>query len=265
MRAIIILIALICFTAIPGFAGSGLQVGNTVTYKKGNEIFSGLLVDSNMEKEEVTVITPSGKGVKLWLRNIARITATGEKKKITPSWSYTTSSYDIFRFETIDGKSVDGGVYKWPIFDIEVNGVLKKNIWLHYLAFIEAGGSADTGRLVGLQVGARVRYVSRGETFSGTISDISLKEPLTIIYPSGKSIKLELKNIRRITNTGQNRRITPSWSYTETNYRLYEFQTIDGKTILGAVHMNPVFDVDTGTTGMQKNIWLEHTDFIETE
>lgn len=286
MRTIIILISLICFTAIPSFAGSGLQVGNTVTWKKGNEIFSGRLVDSNMEKKEVTVITPSGKGVKLRLRNIARITATGDKKKITPSWSYTTSTYAIFRFETIDGKSVEGGVYEWPIFDIEVNGVLEKNIWLHHLAFIEAGGSADTGRLVGLQgspvpgsghgadrgrpvvglqVGARVRYVSRGDTFSGTISDISLKEPLTIILPSSNSIKLELKNIRRITNTGQNRRITPSWSYTETNYRLYEFQTIDGKTILGAVYMNPVFDVDTGTTGMQKNIWIEHIDFIETE
>lgn len=114
MRTIIILISLICFTAIPSFAGSGLQAGNTVTWKKGNEIFFGRLVDSNMEKKEVTVITPS-------------------------------------------------------------------------------------------------------------------------------------------------------WSYTETNYRLYEFQTIDGKTILGAVYMNPVFDVDTGTTGMQKNIWIEHIDFIETE
>lgn len=264
MRTIVILISLICCTVIPAFAGNGLQVGTTVTWKKGNDIFSGRLAGSNMEKKEVTVITPSGKGVKLWLRNIAKITATGERKKITPSWSYTASSYAIFNFETVDGKSVVGGVYEWPIFDIEINGALEKNIWLDKLSFIEAGGSASVGGL-GLQVGSKVRYVSKGDTFSGTVSSISLKEPLTVILPSGNSVMLDLKNVKRIANTGQSKRITPSWSSTATNYRLYEFTTIDGKTMLGGVYNNPVFDVDTGTTGMQKNIWLEQIDFIETE
>ncbi|GEM_PF-5109653 len=263
MRTMIAILLILC-SSIPAFASGGIQTGATVTWKKGNDIFTGRLTGSSMEKKELTVILPSGKGVKLRLPDIRRITATGEKKKIMPSWSYTTSSYSIFRFETVDGKSVEGGLYEWPVFDIEVQGALQKNIWLDKLAFIEAGGTASSGG-TGIQIGSRVRYVVRGDNFSGAISSIGLKEPVTVILPSGNSVKLELRNVRRIKNTGQSRRITPVWSSTATNYRLYEFETTDGKIITGGVYKNPVFDVDTGSTGMQKNIWLEHLEFIETE
>lgn len=264
MRTAIAALFVICYAASAAFAGSGIQIGATVTWKKGNDTFTGRLVASSMEKKEVTVITPSGKGVKLRLPEVRKIAATGERKKITPSWSSTASTYAIYRFETVDGKSVEGGVYEWPVFDIERNGAVEKNIWLDKLTFIEAGDRSSVAG-TGLQVGSRARYASKGNHFSGTISAISLKEPVTLILPSGTSIKIELKTVKRIANTGQSKRITPSWSSTATTYRLYEFQTIDGKTIVGGVYNNPVFDLDTGATGVHKNIWLEHIDFIETE
>ncbi len=268
MRTIVIAAMLLATGVIPAAAGNGIQIGNTVTFKQGTETFSGRLTGSTLENRDVTVITlPKGKGVKVTLPTVKRIAALGKRVKVTPAWSYTERSCDLFRFELSAGGTVEGCVDNWPVFDVDTgSGGIKKNIWLEKLAFIEVGGTVATGN--GLSIGSRVHYVKKGERFSGSLIGLNLNkgnDPVTIVTTGGNSLKLLLRDLRKIRATGEKKTITPPWSYTASSMPLFEFSNTDGKTIIGAVYQWPIFDVDTGTTGIQKNVWLEHLEYIETE
>jgi hypothetical protein len=242
---------------------TGLQTGATVKAMKKNKIIAGRIIAINVEKEPFTIILPTGTTLKVEFKNIQKIEDTGIRKKITPSYSYTESNYKIYRFTFVDGKTVEGAAAKWPVFDIDTGTTgMQKNIWLEHLSFIEAGESAAVKS--SLRTGARVEYSRDKNIFQGIIlSNTVDKEPFTIILPTGTTLRVEFSNISKIEATGEKKKITPSYSYTASTYKIYRFTFVDGKTVEGAVAKWPVFDVDTGTTGVQKNVWLEYLDYIK--
>ena len=242
----------------------GLQKGATVKAMKKNEIIAGKLIAINVENEPFTIILPTGTTLKVEFKNTQKIEDTGSTKKITPSYSYTESNYKIYRFIFVDGKTVEGAVPKWPIFDIDTGTTgIQKNIWLEHISFIEAGGVISASG--SLKTGAKVEYSRDKNIVQGIILAINVeKDPFTIILPTGTTLKVEFKNIQKIEDTGSKKKITPSYSYTESNYKIYRFTFVDGKTVEGAVPKWPIFDIDTGTTGIQKNIWLEYLEYIKT-
>jgi hypothetical protein len=243
---------------------AGLQKGAAVKVMKKNELIAGKLIAINVENEPFTIILPTGTTLKVEFKNIQKIEDTGTKKKITPSYSYTESNYKIYRFSFVDGKTVEGAVPKWPVFDIDTGTTgIQKNIWLEHISFIEAGGVVLASG--SLKTGAKVEYSRDKNIGQGIILAINVeKEPFTIILPTGTTMRVEFNNIQIIEATGEKKKITPSYSYTASTYKIYRFTFVDGKTVEGAVPKWPVFDVDTGTTGIQKNIWLEYLEYIKT-
>jgi len=241
----------------------GLQKGATVKAMKKSELIAGKLIAINVENEPFTIILPTGTTLKVEFKNIQKIEDTGMKKKITPSYSYTESNYKIYRFTFVDGKTVEGAVPKWPIFDIDTGTTgIQKNIWLEHISFIEAGGVISASG--SLKTGAKVEYSRDKNIVQGIVLAINVeKEPFTIILPTGTTLKVEFKNIQKIEDTGSKKKIIPSYSYTESNYKIYRFTFVDGKTVEGALPKWPIFDIDTGTTGIQKNIWLEYLEYIK--
>jgi hypothetical protein len=139
---------------------------------------------------------------------------------------------------------------------------VQKDIWLEQLSFIEAGESAAVKG--SLRTGAKVEYSRDKNIVQGIIlSNTVEKDPFIIILPTGTILRVEFKNIQKIEATGEKKKITPSYSYTASTYKIYSFTFVDGKTLEGAVSKWPVFDVDTGTTGVQKNVWLEYLEYIK--
>jgi len=244
-------------------AQAGLQIGATVKAVKKTEIIAGRIVALNVEKDPFTIILPTGTTLKVEFKNIQRIEDTGTRKKITPSYSYTESNYKIYRFTFTDGKTVEGAASKWPIFDIDTGTTgVQKNIWLEQLSFIEAGES--TAVKGSLRTGAKVEYSRDKNIFQGIIlSSNAEKDPFTIILPTGTVLRVEFRNISKIETTGEKKKITPNYSSTTSMYKIFRFTFTDGKTVEGAVSKWPIFDIDTGTTGVQKNIWLEYLDYIK--
>jgi hypothetical protein len=243
---------------------AGLQKGAAVKAMKKNELIAGKLIAISVDNEPFTIILPTGKTLKVEFKNIQKIEDSGTKKKITPSYSYTESNYKIYRFTFVDGKTVEGAVPKWPVFDIDTGTTgIQKNIWLEHISFIEADGVVLTSG--SLRTGAKVEYSRDKNIVQGIIIAINVeKEPFTIILPTGSILRVEFKNIQTIEATGTKKKITPNYSSTELNYNIYRFTFVDGKTVEGAAAKWPVFDVDTGTTGIQKNVWLEYLDYIKT-
>jgi hypothetical protein len=244
-------------------AQAGLQIGATVKAVKKTEIIAGRIVALNVEKDPFTIILPTGTSLKVEFKNIQKIEDTGTRKKITPSYSYTESNYKIYRFTFVDGKIVEGAVYTWPVFDIDTGMTgIQKNIWLEHLSFIEAGESTTVKG--SLRTGAKVEYSRDKNIFQGIIISSNVeKEPFIIIMPTGTTLRVEFRNIQKIEATGEKKKITPSYSYTASTYKIYRFTFVDGKTVDGAVSKWPIFDIDTGKTGVQKNIWLEYLDYIK--
>lgn len=122
----------------------------------------------------------------------------------------------------------------------------------------------DSAEAAGLQVGADAIAIKNNEQISGRIISINVeKEPFIIILSTGRTLNVEFRNIQKIEDTGIKKKITPIYSYTASNYKIYRFTFVDGKIAEGGVAKWPVFDIDTGTTGIQKNIWLDHISFIE--
>lgn len=243
---------------------AGLHKGADVKVIKKNELIAGQLIAINVENEPFAIILPTGTTLKVEFKNIQKIEDTGTKKKITPSYSYTESNYKIYRFTFVDGKTLEGAVPKWPIFDIDTGTTgIQKNIWLEHISFIEAGGVVLTSG--SLRTGAKVEYSRDKNIVQGIILAINVeKEPFTIILPTGNTMRVEFNNIQAIEATTAKKKITPNYSSTELNYNIYRFTFLDGKTVEGAVPKWPIFDVDTGTTGIQKNVWLEYLDYIKT-
>jgi len=139
-KNLIIYILLVMFVFTGNLAlAAGLQTGNSVRAMKKNELIAGRIIAINVEKDLFSIILPSGTILRVDFKNIRKIEDTGEKKKITPSYSSTTSNHKIYRFTFVDGKTVEGAVATWPIFDIDTGTTgIQKNIWLHYLEYIRA-------------------------------------------------------------------------------------------------------------------------------
>lgn len=260
---IYIILAMLVFTENTALA-AGLQTSNTARAMKKEELIAGRVIAINVEKEPFTIILPTGTTLKVEFKNIQKIEDIGKKKKITPGHSNTTSKYKIYRFTFVDGSIVEGAVSTWPVFDIDTGPTgIQKNIWLDHLSFIEAGGGMAAG-VGSLRTGAKIEYsrdknIARGIILSTNVE----KDPFAIILPTGTIRRVEFRNIQQIEATGEKRKITPCYSYAASTYDLYRFTFINGNTVEGAVSTWPVFDVDTGPTGLQKNILLEYLEYIK--
>lgn len=264
MRNILICMISAFFVFSVNWAGAvGLQTGAAVKAIKKNELVAGRIVSINVEKEPFIIILPAGTTLKVDFKNIKKIEDTGTRKKITPNYSSTTSNYKIYRFTFVDGKTVEGAVARWPVFDVDTGTTgIQKKIWLDHLSSIEADeGVAGGGSL---KTGAKIEYSRDKNVVQGIILKTNVeKSPFTIILPTGTTLRVDFKNIIKIEATGEKKKITPDYSSTTGNYKIYRFTFVDGKTVDGAVSTWPIFDVDTGTIGIRKNIWLEYLEYIK--
>lgn len=256
---------LLLFPAISLFS-QGLGVGSGVTYSKEGIRFSGTVVKLTIgEKETLTTLTQTGKSVKFFMREIQRIERTGEKWKVTPSWSYTESSYQVYRFTWINGQSQLLAIYQWPVWDISLSdGSLAANLWLEKLEWIEMGTTAVSTN-AGLAVAAQVQYKLNGEVINGTITRIAgslATSPVTCMTEKGARITLMLKDIRSITRLNRTAKITPSWSYTESTYPLFEVVRTTGQTIILAFAEWPIFDIAAADGSTRNTQWLDKMEYI---
>lgn len=256
---------LLLFPAISLFS-QGLGVGSGVTYSKEGIRFSGTVVKLTIgEKETLTTLTQTGKAVKFFMREIQRIERTGEKWKVTPSWSYTESSYEVYRFTWINGQSQLLAIYQWPVWDISLSdGSLAANLWLEKLEWIEMGTTAVSTN-AGLAVAAQVQYKLNGEVINGTITGIAgslATSPVTCMTEKGARITLMLKDIRSITRLNRTAKITPSWSYTQSTYPLFEVVRTTGQTITLAFAEWPIFDIAAADGSTRNTQWLDKMEYI---
>lgn len=133
------------------------------------------------------------------------------------------------------------------------------------LAFILLTGSVNVFSQ-GLSAGTGVTYSISGSKYSGTVLKVTLgeKEPMTLLTQAGIGVKLFMKEIKKIEKTSQSWKITPNWSYTESNYDVYAFTLMSGKTQQLAICQWPVFDLNNSDGSQDLNRWLSKLDWIET-
>lgn len=244
----------------------GLGVGSGVTYSRDGARFSGTVAKLTIgEKETMTTLTQTGKGVKFFMREIRRIERTGEKWKVTPVWSYTENSYDVFRFTWINGQSQLLAIAQWPVWDISLSdGSMAANLWLEKLEWIEMGTTAVSTN-TGLALTAQVEYKLNEEVITGTITGIAgsyATSPVTCMTEKGARVTLMLKDIRSITRLNRTAKITPSWSYTQSTYPLFEVVRTTGQTITLAFAGWPVFDIAAADGSTRNAQWLDKMEYI---
>jgi hypothetical protein len=263
--AIVFLFLLLLFPTIFLFS-QGLGIGSGVTYSREGIRFSGTVSKLTIgEKEALTTLAQNGKPVKLFMREIQRIERTGEKWKVTPSWSYTESSYQVFRFTWMNGQSQLLAIYQWPVWDISLSdGSQAANLWLEKLDWIEMGTTAVSTNS-GLAVNAQVQYKLNDEIITGNITGIAgslTKSPVTCMTEKGTRITLMLKDISSITRLNKTARITPSWSYTQSTYQLFEVVRTTGQTIILAFAEWPIFDIAATDGSTRNSQWLDKMEYI---
>ena len=105
---------------------------------------------------------------------------------------------------------------------------------------------------------------SDGNSFEGRLVEMTLKDQFYIYTVQNLGVRTYLKDIRRIADTG--RKVATDfgiYSSKTSGVPVYEFIKTDGSRFEGMVSSVPVFDIDLGTFGVQKNIWLNHLRSIE--
>jgi len=129
-------------------------------------------------------------------------------------------------------------------------------------ALITGGAAWAEG---GIFPGAPVRIVKNdGNTFDGKLSEMTMKDQVYIYTTTNIGVRTFLKDIRRIADTG--RKVTTDYgiySSKSSAVAVYEFVKTDGTRFEGMLSSIPVFEIDLGPLGTQKNIWLNHLRSIE--
>jgi len=129
-------------------------------------------------------------------------------------------------------------------------------------ALIVAG---PAGANAGIAPGSPVHIVKNdGNAFDGKLNDLTMKDQVYIYTTTNIGVRTFLKEIRRIADTG--RKVTTDYGiYTtkSSNVTVYEVVKTDGSRFEGMLSSIPVFEIDLGTLGVQKNIWLNHLRSIE--
>lgn len=245
----------------------GLSAGSGVTYSISGSANSGTVLKVTLgEKEPMTTLTQAGKGVKVLMKEIKRIEKTGQTWKVTPGWSYTESSYDVYKFTMTNGQSQQLAIYQWPVFDINnSDGSQNLNTWLSKMDWIEAGSSVVSTNN-GLAVGGQVEYKLKGTVITGSILKIygSLAtSPLTCITEKGGKVLLMLQDIKSITNLNRSAKITPMWSYTESSYELFEVLRTNGYKEILAFYESPILDVASSTGRTENSQWVVKMEYIK--
>jgi len=143
---------------------------------------------------------------------------------------------------------------------------MRKILWFAAalaMAGLMAGDSALANG--GIAPGAIVRIVkSDGNSFEGRLNDMTLKDQVHIYTTQNIGVRTLLKDIRRIADTG--RKVSTDYGIYSTKssgVTVYEFVKTDGQRFEGMLSSMPVFDIDLGPLGVQKNIWLTHLRSIE--
>lgn len=255
-RGLIIFLGL-CLT-LPAWAG-GIEVGSPIILKKKNQRFEGTLMRIIPDNEPLTIITQKSGNSLLWLKDVRRIMPTGEIMVITPSQADIPRhlSTNIMRFETLQGLSIEGGLLKWPSFEVEINGT-RQIFLLRQLGFIETGTVQSAS---GLTIGSRVRSIVDGESIIGTVVGLNLFRPgdsITVVSPSGESVMILVSDLMRI-QTAVTAPVPPTTlpigkTGTVESQRLYNIFTVSGRKLQGRILTPPLFSIDTGK-GIRKNVW----------
>jgi hypothetical protein len=267
MRNLKILLAVLLLTGSAIVFSQGLSAGAGVTYSISGSKFSGTVLKVTLgEKEPMTLLTQAGKGVKLLMKEIKRIEKTGQSWKITPNWSYTESSYDVYTFTLMTGKTQQLAIYQWPVFDLNnSDGSQDLNRWLNKLDWIETGATAISTNN-GLAVGGQVEYKLKGTVVTGSVLKIygSLaKSPVTCMTEKGGKVSLMLQDIKSVTNLNRSAKITPIWSYTESSYELYEVLRTNGYKETLAFYESPIIDVASATGRTEFSQWVVKMEYIK--
>lgn len=108
------------FGAVPTFADSiDFEPGTSIRLTKSADGSSYECKTGKIITDEFNLLEPNGKSFKVSVKNSRRITATNEKRKITPSFSYTESLYNLHDFERTDGSIFRAAIYAWAGFALD--------------------------------------------------------------------------------------------------------------------------------------------------
>ncbi len=266
---LVLLIFSLPFTVL----SQGLVKGTVISYSKEGVVYSGATITfSNADKKDMIMVSQERKPVKFAMKDIRRIEKTGQKWKLTPNWSYTESTFDVFKFTWHNGESQSLGIAEWPTWDfLQSTGKQENNIWLGKLDWIEVAGAGPSPAVntitssQGLIKGSNISYIKKGVTYYGSVSSVTIgeKNPMITVSQEGKPVRFLLKDVRKIENTGQKWKLTASWSSTEMNYSVYKFTWYNGQTQLLGITEWPVWDVTLVDGTKANSLWLEHLDMIE--
>lgn len=123
MRAIVLLI-LAVFSALPAMAGAGpdkgLQEGVRVRCTKQGKSFTGNVTAIHAELEPLLIINPYGGTVRIPLREIWSIRATGREERFILPWTFPQEeAYPMFELRTLDGSRIVGAVDEDLVFTVK--------------------------------------------------------------------------------------------------------------------------------------------------
>jgi hypothetical protein len=246
---------LLCL-ALPAWSG-GIEVGSPISLKKKNQRIDGMLTQIIPADEPLTIISPKSGSITVRLQDVRRIVPTGETMVITPSQADIPRhvSTNVMRFEMLQGLSIEGGLLKWPSFEVDHNGT-RQIFLLRQLAFIESGTVQSAP---GLTIGSRVRAIVDGESIIGTVVSLNLFRPedaIWLVTPSGEKEMLPIRDLLRIqaASTSPPTPALAGQATTTGNLRRYDVFTASGRKTQGQILTPPVFSIDTGK-GIRKNIW----------
>ncbi|HEY6872374.1 MAG TPA: hypothetical protein VI298_06575 [Geobacteraceae bacterium] len=138
MRALTLLLLAI-FSALPAMAG-GLQEGARVRCTVQGKSFTGTVAAVHAELEPLLILNPYGGTVRIALREIRSIRATGKEERFVLPWTFPQEvTYPLFELRTLDGSRIMGAVDEELVFTVrrDADGA-EQDIDVDDLGLIEA-------------------------------------------------------------------------------------------------------------------------------
>lgn len=139
MRSVLVILCLLFVLPLPAFA-EGIQEGANVRLLLKGKSMTGVITATRPDREPLVVINPYGGIVRIMLKDVRSIRATGRKRLLTLPWLFPTEkSFALYEFGTLDGTRLEAAVDPPPVFTIRVNRNGKIRVFdLEELELIEA-------------------------------------------------------------------------------------------------------------------------------
>ncbi len=107
---LIVLLLLTILPALPAFAG-GIQEGARVRFTVQGKSLTGTVIAVHAELEPLLIINPYGGTVRIPLREIRSIRATGREGRFVLPWTFPREeSFPLLEIKTLDGNRIVGAV-----------------------------------------------------------------------------------------------------------------------------------------------------------